>query len=120
MKFKLDENLPLQIAATLRILGHDIHTTADEGLTGCNDADLWRAAQGEERILITQDLDFSDARQFAPGTHHGLVLVRLREPSRIRLAEHLAEALRNEDIEAWTRCFVVVTDQKVRVRRASN
>ena len=55
MKAKLDENLPLQIASLLRKLGHDVQTTKDEGLLGCNDLDLWTAAQSEGRILITQD-----------------------------------------------------------------
>ncbi len=36
MKLKLDENLPLRIAASLRVLGYDIHTTDDEGLSSCN------------------------------------------------------------------------------------
>ena len=119
MKAKLDENLPLQIASRLRTFGHDVHTMP-EGLSGCNDADLWRAAQREERVLITQDLDFSDARRFAPGTHHGVILIRLRSPSRLKLVERVDEIFRDEAIGAWSGCFVVVTDRKVRVRRALN
>jgi len=38
---------------------------------------MWSAARRDERFLITQDLDFSDIRQFKPGTHPGLLLVRL-------------------------------------------
>jgi len=82
MKAKLDENLPLQLAPRLRNLGHDVHTMHEENLVGCDDPNLWRAAQREGRILITQDLDFSDTRRFAPGTHHGLILIRLHSPSR--------------------------------------
>jgi len=41
MKIKLDENLPLQIAARLAILGHDVHTVFDENLAGAQDARLW-------------------------------------------------------------------------------
>ena len=118
MKAKLDENLPVQIAASLRRLGHDIKTTEEEGLSGCNDFELWAAAQGEGRVLITQDLDFSDARRFAPGTHYGIVLIRLRSPSRIALLERTEEVFRHENIKVWPGSFVVVTDRKVRVRRA--
>jgi predicted nuclease of predicted toxin-antitoxin system len=92
----------------------------DEGLSGSNDAELWRAAQREQRLLITQDLDFSDARRFAPGTHHGIVLIRLRSPSRLKLVERTEEVFRDEAIDAWSGRFVVVTDQKVRVRRSLN
>lgn len=118
MKAKLDENLPLQIAPCLRNLGHDVQTTKDEGLSGCNDFDLWTAAQSEGRTLITQDMDFSDSRRFAPGTHHGIVLIRLRSPSRLGLLERAEEVFRNEKVSAWHGCFVVVTERKVRVRRA--
>jgi predicted nuclease of predicted toxin-antitoxin system len=118
MKAKLDENLPLQIASRLRMLGHDVHTTQDEGLSGSSDLDLWSATQREGRTLITQDLDFSDRRRFAPGTHHGIVLIRLRSPSRLRLVERIEEIFQYEVVGIWEGCFVVVTDQKVPVRRA--
>ena len=117
MKAKLDENLPLRIATRLRELGHDVHTTEQENLSGCNDSALWAQAQLEGRTLITQDLDFSDSRRFTPGTHHGVVLVRLHSPSRLRLLERLEEAFQSEPVDEWLRCFVVVTDHKIRVRR---
>jgi len=69
MKIKLDENLPLHLATSLEDLGHDLHTTSSESLAGRVDLDIWRAAQAESRFLITQDLDFSDIRQFTPGSH---------------------------------------------------
>ena len=77
MKIKLDENLPLQIVAELTMLGHDVHTVYEEELMGENDTRIWAAAQNEGRFLITQDLDFADIRSFTPGTHHGILLVRL-------------------------------------------
>jgi predicted nuclease of predicted toxin-antitoxin system len=120
MKVKLDENLPLQIASSLRRFGCDVHTMPEEGLSGCNDTDLCCAAQREGRTLITQDLDFSDRRRFAPGTHQGIVLIRLRSPSRLRLVERVEEIFRNEAVSTWTGCFVVVTEQKIRVRKAPN
>lgn len=117
MKIKLDENLPLLIASRLSVLGHDVHTTYDEGLAGCPDPQIWEAAQREQHFLITQDMDFSDARRFAPGTHHGVLLIRLYSPSRLSLAERINELFRNEDVNGWARCFVVVTERKIRVRR---
>jgi predicted nuclease of predicted toxin-antitoxin system len=68
-------------------------------------------------MMLTQDLDFSDVRQFAPGTHPGVVLIRLRDPSRRQLTERLRQVLSAHAIESWARCFVVITDRKLRVRR---
>ena len=72
MKIKLDENLPSPLAPRLTAMGHDTETVVEEGLAGKRDAIVWETAQREARFLITQDLDFSDARRFAAGTHHGV------------------------------------------------
>ena len=117
MKIKLDENLPLRLATSLENLLHDVHTTSSEGLAGHGDAEIWEAAQAESRFLITQDLDFSDIRQFAPGTHAGVLLVRLHSPSRQNLIERVENVLKTENVDEWAGCFVVVTERKIRVLR---
>jgi predicted nuclease of predicted toxin-antitoxin system len=117
VRIKLDENLPSSLVARLQGLGHDVDTVPAEKLAGRADPEIWRATQKAERILITQDLDFSDIRQFRPGLHHGLILVRLRVPGRVALARRIEEIFNSEDVTSWTRCFVVVSDLKVRVRR---
>lgn len=116
MKIKLDENLPVELATTLKTLGHDVQTVHDEGLVGRTDSEIWRAAQTEKRFLVTQDLDFSDSRRFLPGTHSGILLIRLRSPSRRELVRRVGEILQSEDVGAWTGCFVVATERKVRIR----
>ena len=115
MKIKLDENLPRRLAIILKDLGHDAHTLHDESLLGCADTEIWAATQKESRFLITQDLDFSDLRQFAPGSHHGILLVRLRSPNRIDLIERIGELFRTENVREWAGCFVVATERKIRV-----
>ncbi|HWZ42032.1 MAG TPA: DUF5615 family PIN-like protein [Candidatus Saccharimonadales bacterium] len=120
MRIKLDENLPAQIASSLKLLGHDVHTVDEEGLGGSRDEEIWEAAQREQRFLVTQDLDFSDTRRFAPGTHCGILLVRLHSPSRFSLILRIEEIFKNEDVGSWAACFVVATEHKVRVRRPSD
>jgi predicted nuclease of predicted toxin-antitoxin system len=117
MKIKLDENLPSRLAAALRDLGHDAHTTSQEGLVGSTDRNIWEAAQNESRFLITQDLDFSDLRKFAPGSHCGVLLVRLHSPSRQNLIARIGELFRAEAFGDWKGCFVVATERKVRIVR---
>jgi predicted nuclease of predicted toxin-antitoxin system len=117
VRIKLDENLPKSLIALLAELGHDVDSVPHEDLAGHDDADVWAAAQSAERFLVTQDLDFSDARQFRPGTHHGLLLVRLRAPGRLALAEKVRALFANENVASWARCFVVVSDRKLRVLR---
>jgi predicted nuclease of predicted toxin-antitoxin system len=117
MKIKLDENLPLALAERLRKLGHDVDTVPQEGLSGRDDATIWPATQAARRFFITQDLDFSDVRKYLPGTHMGLLLIRLNEPGRLALTEKVAMLFESEPVDTWQQSFVVVTDHKVRVRR---
>lgn len=100
----------------LASLGHETDTVPQEGLAGQNDAHVWQAAQTAGRFFITQDLDFSDVRRFVPGAHHGLLLVRLRDPGRNALVRRVRSLFQTESVEAWKRCFVVATEHKVRVR----
>jgi predicted nuclease of predicted toxin-antitoxin system len=120
MKIKLDENLPARLAAVLENLGHDVDTIADENLSGKSDGEVWDATQQETRFLITQDLDFSDVRRFAPGTHCGILLVRLHSPDRQSLILRVAEIFKDKDASDWEGCFVVATERKTRIIRASS
>lgn len=117
MKIKLDENLPESLIAGLAALDHDTDNVRQEGLAGRDDPDVWAAVQAEGRFLITQDLDFSDVRKFQPGTHHGLLLVRLPDAGRLALFRRIVEVFDNEDVESWTHCFVVLSGHKLRVLR---
>lgn len=119
MRIKLDENLPAALAAALRAIGHQVDTVPEEGLVGRDDESLWAAAQAERRFFITQDLDFSDLRKFIPGSHHGLLRVRLARPGRRALAARVRSLFESESVELWARCFVVATERKVRIRRPS-
>ena len=116
MKIKLDENLPEALVVQLAELGHEVDNVRLENLAGRPDPAVWRAAQAAGRFFVTQDLDFSDIRQFAPGTHHGLMLVRLREPGQLALAAKISEVFALPEAETWRGAFVLLTDNKLRVR----
>ncbi len=116
MKIKLDENIPASLKFQLQKIGSDVETVPDESLTGATDAVLWQHVQNEQRLLITQDLDFSDIRRFHPGAHHGLLLIRLANSSRRHLTSRIEQLFKCEDVQSWKGCFVVVTDTKIRIR----
>lgn len=117
MNIKLDENLPERLVSALQPLGHDVDTIRAERLTGHDDPDVWSAAQIAGRFFITQDLDFSDIRQYTPGTHAGLLLIRLTKPGRRALFERVSALFHTEAVHQWAGCLVVATDHKIRIRR---
>jgi len=116
MTIKLDENLPATLAPRLRSLGHDADTVRDEGLCGKDDDTVWEAAQREGRFLVTQDLDFSDVRKFSPGTHFGILLLRMQVPGLTALENRVAGLFETEDLASWAGCLVIATDRKLRIR----
>ncbi|MCK6479474.1 MAG: DUF5615 family PIN-like protein [Planctomycetes bacterium] len=118
MRLKLDENLPSGLAGDLRTLGHDVETVREEGLEGRPDREIAAAASTEGRLLLTQDLDFSDRRRVAPGTHPGILLLRLRIPGARALRARALQVFRSEDPARWRGAVVVVTDTKIRVAGA--
>ena len=117
MRIKLDENLPTDLVAELRALGHDVEDVYAEGLSGRPDSEIWTAAQTEMRLLVTQDIRFGDARMFTAGTHAGFVLLRLKRADLPTILEKLREVFASDDVETWAGCFIVVGESKVRVRR---
>jgi predicted nuclease of predicted toxin-antitoxin system len=117
MKVKLDENLPERLVAGLRELGHDTDTVVGEGLKGETDERLWPQIQRAARLLVTKDLGFSDERRYAPGTHHGILVLRLTDDRSRVVAERLATVFADDSVKTWAGCLVIVTDHKVRVRR---
>lgn len=117
MKIKLDENLPDRLVSALTGFGHDVDTVYVERLNGRIDVDVWNVTQTARRFFITQDLDFSDIRRYTPGTHAGLLLVRLARPGRNALFARVSMLFQTEQVADWAGCLVVVTDRKVRVRR---
>ncbi len=81
MRFKIDENLPVNCADILLKKGYNAETVIQEDLQGATDQTLAEICKLENRILITLDLDFSDIRSYPPGYNPGIIVLRLSEQS---------------------------------------
>lgn len=76
MRFKLDENLPVELVEDLCGLGHDADTVAAEGLRGAPDPTVVEAALATGRILFTLDKGIANLRRYPVQQHAGVVLFR--------------------------------------------
>jgi len=81
VRLKLDENISIVAGRALAELGHDVDTVASEGLVGHPDPDVIAAAVADDRALVTFDLGFGDPRAYPPGSHQGVILLRLADHS---------------------------------------
>ena len=77
MKFKIDENMPLEVAGLLRNAGYDSATVPEQNLTGASDTGLAAICREEKRILVTLDNDFADIRTYPPDKFYGIMVMRL-------------------------------------------
>lgn len=75
--FLVDESLPRAVTRALVAAGHDVVDVRDVGLRGATDDVIAAHANVESRIVVSGDLDFSNALRFPPGTHPGIVVARL-------------------------------------------
>jgi predicted nuclease of predicted toxin-antitoxin system len=117
MKLKLDENLSRHLQAMLSHRQHDVLTAGDEGLLSQPDMIIAQAARGEGRMLMTLDLDFADLRNYPPGSHPGIVLFRPSNYGPLAVNQFVDAFVRDNDLEAFTGCLVVVEPKRIRIRR---
>ena len=59
----------------------NVGTATDEGLIGAPDHDVVAAATAAGRILISLDRGLGDIRAYPPGSHAGIVVLRLTDQS---------------------------------------
>jgi predicted nuclease of predicted toxin-antitoxin system len=116
MKFKVDENLPVEAAQLLRQWGHDASTVAEQGLAGGTDDNLAILCRKESRALVTLDVDFADVRAYPPKDHSGLLVLRLQrqdKPHVLQVVGRLAHILSEEPLAGrlW-----IVEEWRVRIR----
>ena len=76
MRFKLDENPPVELLDNLRAAGHDADGLRVEGLIGAPDDVVLDLVRRERRVLLTLDKGIADVRAHPPEAHAGIVLFR--------------------------------------------
>lgn len=92
MHFKIDENLPIEIAEILNNAGHDAKTVHNQQLQGTKDRHLIDTCRNERYVLITLDLDFSDIRAYPPVFMIKIKGIRLQTSTRNEVKHGLVKS----------------------------
>lgn len=116
MNFKLDENMPRDLANFLKKEGHDVKDVVEEGLAGHKDPSVLLAATAEDRVLLTFDLDFADIRNFPPGTNAGIVVFRLHDQRWKTLEPSVRHLLELPDLAKLEKGLAIVDESSIRFR----
>jgi len=116
MDFKIDENLPIEVARLFSQAGHTAFTVLDQGLGGEMDRTIADRCKAERRILVTLDAGFADIRAYPPSDYPGLIVLRLDRQDKetvLRVVNRLQDLVERERIaeRLW-----IVDEQRVRIR----
>ena len=116
MKFKIDENLPIELAALLQDEGYDASTIYSESLKGAKDPTVIAVCQDEQRVLVTLDLDFADIKTYPPQNYAGIIVLRpyrQDKPYLLSFFQKLIPAINQHPLKGhlW-----IAEEDKIRIR----
>jgi predicted nuclease of predicted toxin-antitoxin system len=114
MRVLVDENIPRMTVDGLRAIGHDVKDIRGTSDQGAADSRLWGLAMEESRTLITTDKGFTEYRSVP---HHGILIVRLRQPNRQKIDHSVMHAIGRFPEEDWKNLLVVVRDTTMSTSR---
>lgn len=78
MKFKIDENIPLQLRRVIIAAGHIVSDVYHQNLAGKNDTLVFETCKKEGYVLVTLDSDFDNISCYPPNTHPGIIVFKLK------------------------------------------
>jgi len=102
VKILVDENIPTITVEELRRRGNEVLDIRGTSSQGMPDAQLWA------------DKGFADHRDDA---HHGILIIRLRQPNENRIHTRIISALDQYPEESWPGMLVVMRDNVQSVSR---
>lgn len=112
-----DANVFVPMISGLRQMGHDVLDLKEQGLENLPDPEVFHLAQTNKRILITMDKDFSSILNYPPGSHEGIIIVRLYR-LKVQVATRIfldaIKALKPDNIRGN---LVIIDRYKTRIRR---
>lgn len=115
MQLLVDENIPRVTVERLRELGHDVRDVRGTRQQGMADSEIWGLAIEDKRLLITTDKGFTEYRSVP---HHGILIVRLRQPNRQKIHESVVHAITRFKEAQWPGLLVVMRDATISTSRA--
>jgi predicted nuclease of predicted toxin-antitoxin system len=116
MRFKIDENLPVEVADLLQRAGHEATTVLAQNLGGKPDRDVASTCQEEAPALVTLDTDFADIRAYPPSQYSGLIVLRLRTQDKPHVLDLLNRLLTLLSSDPLIHHLWIVEEERVRIR----
>ena len=112
MHFKLDENIPLQLAKQIETQGYSVSSVFSEKISGTSDKKLLNVCVDNDYVLITLDKDFINSRK-----HKGIILLRLRSQGVLAVSDAFEKLRKKMNLLQTKDVLVIVENEHIRIRR---
>jgi len=116
LRFVADECVSSQTVRLLKDLGFDVETIQELGKQGAEDDEVFRVAQEKEAILITYDKGFGNVLRYAPESHHGVVILKVRNSESLRGCHRVLEKLLEAEVD-FKGILFIIDENKYRKRK---
>ena len=121
IKLLLDENVSPRVALELSRSNYDVIHVKNAGLGGRPDSEVKEFALKESRCIVTLDSDFADIRNYPPGSHAGIIVLKLKYAS----SENIIKALHGllpklVDVAIENGVLIITNGESYRVRLPKN
>lgn len=95
MKLLVDENIPRKLIQLLKKESHDILDVYELGLKGASDKQIIVKARAENRIILTQDKDFTDLFYIEKDCF-GIILLSFKQKQSKIIHQYLSKFMKSE------------------------
>lgn len=116
MQFKIDENLPIEIAELLINAGQDAKTVNEQQLKGTKDPVLIDLCKSENRVLVTLDTDFSDISAYPPQEFAGIIVLRVGSQAKQHVIKVFQRIISLISVEPLNQHLWIVEETSIRIR----
>lgn len=117
MKFKVDENLPVEVADLLREAGHDALTILEQEMGGTSDIEIAAVCRAEQRVIVTLDIGFGDIRAYPPAEHNGIIVLRLKQQDKLSILRVFLGVVQSLAERPVQQHLWIVDERQIRIRR---
>jgi predicted nuclease of predicted toxin-antitoxin system len=118
VRFLLDANISPLVATRLIEAGHSAVHVRDVGLRAASDEQIMDLAAQEDRVIVSQDIDFTNLLYYRRASRPSLILLRnLPEVTAAQIAQLITANLPQLEDSLSDGAAVSIVGDRLRVRR---
>jgi predicted nuclease of predicted toxin-antitoxin system len=117
MTFLLDHCVWRETEDTLRRAGFSCIALRELGKTEAANGELIALAKERKAILLTRDRDFSNLSIYPPGSHEGIILLRITPENMDEVHKVLLKALQTVPFTQIHKNLLIITSTNYRIHK---